>query len=741
MEVTPASLAAESKNMESPIICHGSPTTPTTETQCGSGAVKSSLKSNFPDARRRVVGLSVRWIDQQPGALPLEYLVLERELQDKRLNQHATRQVSTGFLLNCPKVRTSLILTMIVLMGLVAVMVYAGQQSYREYIGRSGRSSSRLCQSHDCLRLSALLAGAMNSTADPCDNFYEYVCGKWDRSHSYTLTQGLHDSIVDLTAKRVRKVRVPEIHQSAYEKAARYFTACEDVVAASENHVNSVQKVLQKGGITLSSAGNRSDLLDAIFYMSQVVRVPVLLAPSYDADSSSIFMDNTMPMFNALEHHRQGKKKTAIEKFYRALYYSFHPVDSIRPGREFYRLGRQQKDLFLSLNESTKDAVKTVTTTSTIHRSTMLLSKRQWEAVFRKYWKIARYNTVRITVNKKYVRAVSKMYKNIGAPKFMHLYAWLCAQALFSFSSKRIISSFHDSSRPHFQHRTHCFHQTDYFMHYALQEDFSRYVVYHRIRDDVTRITSHVLNATKSAVAHMPSLYGNCSATKKQSVDLQDVFKKYKSSYVEDAYAMLPDMTDDPLTNWIRMSEATRAVLREGAPAEKLLFGQDARVRKSPLEPMHLELPWYALEVPYAVKIAGIGSRVADSIFLKLLSDGENCGRLQNAGEEIWECLVAQQPRSEELSNSREAIVVSLLSSSILWKVFSDSRTGPSTRLVHDWSLDERQLFFVVECLRLCGESDGEAKCNVPTQHNALFASAFSCPLGSAMRPDVRCAF
>lgn len=70
----------------------------------------------------------------------------------------------------------------IVLAVLLVVLFIAFIVALAEYI-RASRMSAKLCVSEECLRSAANLRLSMDFSANPCDDFYKFTCGRWSIEH------------------------------------------------------------------------------------------------------------------------------------------------------------------------------------------------------------------------------------------------------------------------------------------------------------------------------------------------------------------------------------------------------------------------------------------------------------------------------------------------------------------------------------------------------------------------------
>lgn len=92
-----------------------------------------------------------------------------------------------------------------------------------------------ICMKEECVKTAASLLSAMDPTADPCDDFYQYACGTWDKRHlipedksSINTFEVLADRL-QVILKGLLEESVNRLDSSATIKAKLFYKSCMNI--------------------------------------------------------------------------------------------------------------------------------------------------------------------------------------------------------------------------------------------------------------------------------------------------------------------------------------------------------------------------------------------------------------------------------------------------------------------------------------------------------------------------------
>lgn len=101
----------------------------------------------------------------------------------------------------------------------------------------ASRGSTPICLTPECVQTAASLLGAMDRTTDPCDNFFQFACGDWNRKHvipedrsSVSPFDVLGDQLQIILKGLLEKPRSPEDSDISNE-AKHFYQSCVNMSA------------------------------------------------------------------------------------------------------------------------------------------------------------------------------------------------------------------------------------------------------------------------------------------------------------------------------------------------------------------------------------------------------------------------------------------------------------------------------------------------------------------------------
>lgn len=112
------------------------------------------------------------------------------------------------------------------------------------------------CSTDACNRTVASLAQAMNLSADPCDDFYQFACGRYVRDTPFPPNQGVVSVVSQLEEvlrAQLRGLLSEPVHEgepAAFTKAKTLYQSCMDTMRLEELGVEPAKKILAALGLT-----------------------------------------------------------------------------------------------------------------------------------------------------------------------------------------------------------------------------------------------------------------------------------------------------------------------------------------------------------------------------------------------------------------------------------------------------------------------------------------------------------
>ncbi|XP_077520069.1 neprilysin-1-like [Amblyomma americanum] len=626
------------------------------------------------------------------------------------------------------------------------------------------------CRDEACRRFGELLKDAIDSRVQPCDDFHAYVCGSWSRTHpGQTIAQVIASTFLANVTRRARDIHLrspnASAHQTAVQKAARHFVACDNIVAASEDQSEGVKQVLRKAGIAWPSRVPEKSapyVLKAMFYMSHVIKIPVLLDVSMEHGAKPQVVirrpESATILLEDVKRRVEGMALGKYERYFRIVYNNFtRSGDPTNVEERFRNIARLEHALisFFTAPGRTKQYENNdtwVTNTANVHHLSRAISKERWLKAFHVFMAIPEKRSVQVVVHAGiYMQRLFSLHEKLGEADFAELYAWLCVQALVPFTSGRILAARDVGSRGSAleTHRLQCFTTTDSILHYALEHPYISDVAGAEVQEDVGKLMQQIVQSFVQVLQHT----GPQALAKKCAAHLEDseanvhaeLFRRSRPNYFEDVYAQYPGMTLSAMTNWLRTAEFISTSVGSGdwsGRASKIIDANYTRAWSKPMEASYLDVPWYSLRVPNAIKFAGIGSR----FFKRLLTSKWACrDAFLEQSDGALDCLAnAYKGQFQNFDSIKTDAWDAMLAWTVLWASFrgfhAESR-GNVTVLENFPHLSQSALFFIAGCLLTCGEARdvAEARCNLPLRQDANFATAFSCIQDSPMRPRNQC--
>lgn len=668
---------------------------------------------------------------------------------------------------------------------LVVLAVYCGIPLLDAPVTTEPQRQTAVCKSAPCAQFAIALRASLSRRIRPCDDFYGHVCGSWDAKRTDTvqvaLLQRMFHAVNDLNRKAT--VAVPS-SQTAEQKVAMAFQACEDLVAKNHSSMDAVRRMLMEAGLFSPPVWTGPhDVVNTSCFLETRWHMAPLITFKLEREDSLLAL---APSMWAKKHFARRSRRMPLESDFNAL----HGFFASRPPGSHAVVESEP-----STADMTSAELRSLDNRVTLELGGELLQPAKEGRLLFDYstigsfvpeidgqvWRLLLHGCLDHTgplvysvYHPAFVRKVLSLPARIGAPAAQQYLRWYIIETLAAnYHGPWMVEVAGGQERALLNQQFKCHRMLLKYAGRAFVAPYIRNFFTKTVERDLKMLHRDLTDAYEYLLQALRPLVPTFSfgayderhdrdnrrnGTTKMHRGPFEIVTKSSDAYLNEAYQNFSDMSADSFENWLRLkagfghSDRDKVSFPQVYPKRlaPMFFdfvekGDDGVVKDFRLLPDIIAVPFYHAEAPIVFKLGGLASLISSALLALVLDKG-----FVDRGNVSWAGQVAGQNRPvgecarrivQALEQESEA-TARLLEVAALHHVLKTQEAGgdPAVVLADVPQLVGTQLQYAVWCYLQCGEVRGRHRCNAPLRELPSFADAFACPADAPMRKAITCA-
>lgn len=631
----------------------------------------------------------------------------------------------------------------------------------------------RLCDQLPNVGLERTLKLIMNRNADPCGDFYNFVCGKY-KYDSTDIMAHVTQKIILAAATHLAETEVPATEQTPVQKAAGLYKSCIDVQVRTTKNTSPLRRFMKEMSLSLIDTDS-VDALDRVVELSLLYQISPLLnigvdGAYRDGAKRRIVIGIDPGQFKwYVETRKQGEDINAIYSKYMEAYGlvtgSPEAVDIIAnvTVSEFHAALALHKSISF-LGNRTISFFKI----DALDLRAPKIPKGKLQAALLKYTG----STDEIIALLSSLAYLDGLYEFVGNSGLNLLLAWGTLRSLAPFSSTSVATIFGD------QWRDHCFQTVSSLMPTASLYFFLSTTVPLESVEAATGMVHSIKDSLLNAAESLPSFMGSSKAAALHELRTMKTFIGYSSTpssttMFDERYQTYPDVGHsflESLINMLRSNSEWRLKTRtnlevhiSNTKPHYYVVGKTVFV-----PPLVVQPPLFDRQGPDSLNYGGLGHMVAQVMMHALDPDDiqrdtqgrpfdwlVNLTRVRFVQRAVclrsskYGILATSRDERERVLASRDiADMVGLKSVFDAWQRLNDQKC------LGGLPYSAAQLFFIASCMKWCSAQgvrpevhegarsrSPRDRCIFPLMNMKEFGSAFNCSSVSPMTREDWCPY